>query len=387
MKKSLFILLMMIAPTAIVSNAQIAKPVSDDAKSSEKIIQNAPFSAEAVTESVQILWDGTKIVRKMSSKLFRDREGRFRREDSKMQLGMAADNFDIAEKIFIIDPVAGLKFELDMEARMYERKSMKPRFELNKNSDFKLQMNDEKFRIKMEERGKQEERRVKQEEERVKEQERRIQQEEKHEQQSSNSREQKIEIENNKEDDGDDKKPKPTPVERVLPVKKPVVEIKADKTAKQASTESLGVKEIEGVTVEGTRVTTVIPVGTIGNDRDIKVVYEKWYSKELQLTVYSKHTDPRFGEQIYRLTNLSRDNPPMSLFQPPADFENEDGDKDKRVNKPRAGVIGKPPFKLAEPETDIKTGSKPKLPDSPKKAPKVPKAPKKADDKDKKPVI
>jgi hypothetical protein len=41
----------------------------------------------------------------------------------------------------------------------------------------------------------------------------------------------------------------------------------------------------------------------------------------LQLTVYSKHTDPRFGEQTYRLTNISRNEPDRSLFAPPAEYK------------------------------------------------------------------
>jgi hypothetical protein len=92
--------------------------------------------------------------------------------------------------------------------------------------------------------------------------------------------------------------------------------------------ESLGVKTIDDVTVEGTRTTTTIPMGAIGNDRDINIVYEKWYSKELQMTVFSKHNDPRFGEQTYRLSNISRKNPAISLFTPPADYKDKDEDVD-----------------------------------------------------------
>src|SRR5690242_9216468 len=77
-------------------------------------------------------------------------------------------------------------------------------------------------------------------------------------------------------------------------------------------TESLGVQSIDGVNAEGTRTTTTIPAGSIGNEREINIVYEKWYAKDLQLIVMSKHTDPRFGEQTYRLTNIRRDEPQKS---------------------------------------------------------------------------
>ncbi len=72
---------------------------------------------------------------------------------------------------------------------------------------------------------------------------------------------------------------------------------------------------------EGTRSVTTIPAGAIGNERPIEIVYERWYSKELQLIIYSKHTDPRFGEQTYRLTDISRSEPDRSLFTPPADYK------------------------------------------------------------------
>ena len=40
------------------------------------------------------------------------------------------------------------------------------------------------------------------------------------------------------------------------------------------TTESLVVQNIDGVEAEGTRTTTTIPAGSIGNERDIQVVYE-----------------------------------------------------------------------------------------------------------------
>jgi hypothetical protein len=52
-----------------------------------KIIKGAPYSAEAVTESVQTLADGNRIVNKMTSQVFRDSEGRTRREQTLKGLG------------------------------------------------------------------------------------------------------------------------------------------------------------------------------------------------------------------------------------------------------------------------------------------------------------
>lgn len=88
-------------------------------------------------------------------------------------------------------------------------------------------------------------------------------------------------------------------------------------------TEALGTKEIEGVMAEGTRVTVSIPSGAIGNLSPIDIVSERWYSNDLQTVVYSRRSDPRFGETIYRLTNIVRAEPPAELFQVPAAYRVE----------------------------------------------------------------
>jgi hypothetical protein len=88
----------------------------------------------------------------------------------------------------------------------------------------------------------------------------------------------------------------------------------------ETRTEQLGTQNFEGVDAEGTRTITTIPADAIGNERPIEIVYERWYSKELQMIVYSKHSDPRFGEQTYRLTNINRSEPDPSLFQVPTSY-------------------------------------------------------------------
>ena len=89
----------------------------------------------------------------------------------------------------------------------------------------------------------------------------------------------------------------------------------------ETHTEQLGVQNIEGVDCEGTRTVTTIPADAIGNERPIEIVYERWYSKDLQMIVYSKHSDPRFGEQTYRLTNINRSEPDPSLFEVPSGYK------------------------------------------------------------------
>ncbi|MEP7273999.1 MAG: hypothetical protein ABI882_21045, partial [Acidobacteriota bacterium] len=89
---------------------------------------------------------------------------------------------------------------------------------------------------------------------------------------------------------------------------------------RSAKTESLGDQVIEGVRCEGVRRTMTIPANSIGNDLPINIVSEDWYSPELQVLVLTKHSDPRSGETIYRLTNINRSEPDRVLFEVPADF-------------------------------------------------------------------
>ena len=84
--------------------------------------------------------------------------------------------------------------------------------------------------------------------------------------------------------------------------------------------EELGTRDFEGVSAEGTRRVTTIPAGAVGNELPIETSYERWYSKELGMVVYSKNTDPRFGEQTYRLTNIVRAEPDPSLFSVPTEY-------------------------------------------------------------------
>jgi hypothetical protein len=89
----------------------------------------------------------------------------------------------------------------------------------------------------------------------------------------------------------------------------------------QVDTEDLGSQTMEGVLVKGVRMTHTIPAGQIGNDRPITIVTEVWTSPDLQTVVYSKRSDPRMGEQTFRLTDMVRAEPNPSLFTAPADFK------------------------------------------------------------------
>lgn len=86
------------------------------------------------------------------------------------------------------------------------------------------------------------------------------------------------------------------------------------------TTESLGTKDMEGLTLQGTRITRTIPAGQLGNANPIVSTLDRWYSPDLQLTVSETRTDPRFGTTIYQLTNIKRQEPDASLFTVPSDY-------------------------------------------------------------------
>jgi hypothetical protein len=268
----------------------------------EKIVKGAPFSAEAVNESVQVLSDGNRIVRSSTNKLYRNSEGRFRREMSGGSGGPFGSFYSVGPGITILDPVGGHRYLLDSRL-MTARVGSLGGFGLATTVTGVV---------------------------------------------------------------GPGRAAQaPLPAERLREIERVQVELRASapaaalasnekayadaakayaNTAKvyaetltaaqgapfaysmgvnskyESRTEELGVQNIEGVEATGTRTITTIPAGDIGNERPIEIVYEKWYSKELQLVVMSKHSDPRFGDQTYRLTNIVRSEPDPSLFELPSGY-------------------------------------------------------------------
>ena len=83
--------------------------------------------------------------------------------------------------------------------------------------------------------------------------------------------------------------------------------------------EALGIRRIAGVETTGRRITIVVPPGYGRNDQWIEMVDERWESAELQLLVYSWHSDSKSTIE-YRLTNIRRTEPPAHLFEVPTDY-------------------------------------------------------------------
>ncbi|CAH0208442.1 hypothetical protein SRABI118_01921 [Massilia sp. Bi118] len=96
------------------------------------------------------------------------------------------------------------------------------------------------------------------------------------------------------------------------------------KWAKNATTKDLGSRDFNGVKAEGKLRSYEIPAGEIGNRNPIVVADETWYAPDLQVTVYTRHSDPRSGDTVLRLDNLKREEPAASLFTVPSDYTVKD---------------------------------------------------------------
>jgi hypothetical protein len=126
---------------------------------------------------------------------------------------------------------------------------------------------------------------------------------------------------------------------------RPQREQRAAEFKSEMNTESLGQKTMEGVLVEGTRITRTIPAGQIGNAKPIVITTERWYSPDLQTTVLLTRSDPRFGTTTYQLTNINQANPPQSLFAVPSDYTIKQGRRMRMRMRPgRRENPGPPPM-------------------------------------------
>jgi hypothetical protein len=223
---------------------------------SARQVKGAPYSANAVYETNQALADGNRIHRTTTVRIYRDGEGRTRREQSFSALAPPAPA-SVAEAVFIMDPVAGVNYVLDQQRRTVHKSAT----------------------------GKRPTR---------------------HEPGGSPS--------------DAVRRPAPAPDIAGLPHDRKAKPAGHTASTSNVKKEDLGTRTIEGVQALGSRTVTTIPAGEIGNERPIEIVSERWYSPDLQVVVLSRHNDPRMGEITYRLTSVSRTEPPHSLFEPPADY-------------------------------------------------------------------
>lgn len=275
--------------------------VSTEMNFEGKIVKGAPYSAQAVTETIQTLSDGNRIINKSTSSLFRDSEGRTRREQTLKLLGSLGDGGEPLQTIFINDPVAGVTYALDSRTHV-----------AHKSAPFRLTQKfvpggpgapmpggeGQRFEFRVE--GAPAAGLV---------------------MKSPGA-------------------PGAEPTAGVSPEAGHMFRIQTDTgpggpgtafvlrrdgSSDNVKEEQLGKQNIEGVEAEGSRTTITIPAGEIGNDRPIEIVSERWYSPELQTVVMTRHSDPRSGESTYRLTNISRTEPAKSVFEVPGDYTVKEG--------------------------------------------------------------
>ncbi len=92
-----------------------------------RVVTNAPFSADIVTDTTQTLPDGNRIHRTNTTHVYRDSEGRTRREQDLSNLNVASGS-TAPQVVFINDPVAGMNYALSPSKRTATRSaSMHPR--------------------------------------------------------------------------------------------------------------------------------------------------------------------------------------------------------------------------------------------------------------------
>jgi hypothetical protein len=227
-------------------------------------VQGAPFSATITNESVQTLADGNRIVQTNSGTTARDSEGRTRQDMALPAIGnLSAEN--APRLVFIVDPVAQASYTLNLTDKTAQKVSMTSGGPGGAGPGTQTRM----F------------------------------------------------VTRTGPGPAPDGPPPP-------PMAISMTKLGGEEHA-EVSTEDLGTQTMEGLAVTGVRTTRTIPAGELGNEKPISIVTEVWTSPDLKTIVYSKRSDPRMGEQTFKLTNVVRGDPDPSLFTVPSDFKVTDG--------------------------------------------------------------
>ena len=247
----------------------------------EKAIKGAPYSADTVVEGIQTLADGNRIVRKTTGLVYRDGEGRTRREEDVTLSTMTTNGpvTSLRKTISIVDPIAGFSYSLDPEHKIAWKTpaggagAIMGKLEMTIADQRKVEAEKLAAAEKM------------------------------------------------KTEPGDDSKLKAAADEKKMRAAAAGGSVSFERRGYATAPETpLEHKRIEGVAVEGRKTTTVIPAGQVGNEQPITITSEEWRSTELNVLVLTRHSDPRTGESSYRLTNIIRAEPDRSLFMVPPDY-------------------------------------------------------------------
>jgi hypothetical protein len=250
-----------------------------------RITTGRPYTAEATTEFVQMLGDGNKITRKAVVRIYRDGEGRTRREE------LGTDG--AVKSVSIYDPVAHSTYVLDPATRTARKSAIRVMLpETGTLTDDDKRKVERMMRTELDARGR------------------------------AGGRVALVAP-------GD---ASAVPDEMRKRLVETVVAAGAGRGVVQTGVkvedvrneESLGQKIFDGVLADGKRVTTVLPAGSIGNQQPITVLSEQWFAPDLELLVMTRHSDPRTGETLYSLSNITRGEPAAGLFDVPSDYTIQD---------------------------------------------------------------
>lgn len=291
---------------------------------SGKLVKNAPYSAEVISESQQKLADGNVISNKSSTLTYRDSQGRTREEirDAKGELREIIIN-DPAEGHIILNPKTKVATKLMGKMAMTSKISGEPLKIVTENI---TRSKDGKDIVELKMTAgdaKDTERHVIV---------RRVEKAGAEAKAGDNEKTLTVNVlgqENGRQ------------LEFVMPgmasggaMSTSLVTVFGDaKWASKRQTKALGSKDFDGIKAEGKQSSFEIPAGEIGNANPIVVTDETWHSPDLQITIYSKHSDPRSGDRIYRLNNIKRDEVAASMFAVPGDYKLRDIAKDLKDTK------------------------------------------------------
>lgn len=261
-----------------------------------RMIKNAPYSAEMVSERTQTLGDGNQIVRKTVTMSYRDSAGRTRTE-------VRGEDGEL-RTVMIHDPVEGVRYVLRPRDKSAIRIAA-PNGAAVAAIREQARAAGAQARMKIEELRR---------EGKLPEGERFIVKQ----------------VERSGAGAGEHKDVQiriaqvagPQAAARVAPVLAGA--LGDHKWASKAETRDLGTRDFHGVKATGVQRSYEIPAGEIGNRNPIVVSTETWTAPELQAVVYQKRSDPRSGEFVYRAENLKREEPAAALFTVPSDYTVKD---------------------------------------------------------------
>ncbi len=240
-------------------------------------VKGAPFCAVITTEHTQPFADGNRIHTTDSSTLCRDNEGRTRREAGLNLLG-AAPQKSGAKLITIVDPVAGVRYVLDSSSKTARKMALPP--PLRPGAAGGKFVHHAGTAIK----------------------------------------EDRVMVMRGPGELG-------APGADVM-FGNVFVNTEVGPGGPESATDSLGDQTFDGIHATGTRVSTTIRAGEMGNEQPIIVTSERWYSPELKATIMTKHNDPWAGEMKTQFSSVNTAEPDTSLFVVPSDYkivEEKDG--------------------------------------------------------------